>query len=177
MRLASPSTRAELEYYYLTESDFKCESPEGLEAFLDRLSVYQQSLLRSFTFNLFARLNIADPRNWVAAFARLPSNLISIRFNVNGWNVSGFETDGHWFILGRGRSTADRAVALLDILGKRARRCAARAKIGLSGCCNDAEYIVEWGDEVVGVLHDLEPWSENWLRWWEESTKIDMDNG
>lgn len=184
MRLASPSTKVEFEYYYLTKSDFKFKTPRDLETFLDRLSVNQQSLLRSFTFDLFAKWNIVDPRDWAAVFTRLPSNLISIQFSLYSANLSAFKTDGHWFIWDHGTLTVHRAARLLEMLGKRARRYAARAKIGLSDCCLDPkdiarmrEHIAQGRDEVVGVLHDLEPWSENWLGWWEESTKIDMDNG
>ena len=70
------------------------------------------------------------------------------------------------------------AIDLLDIPGKRARRYAARAKIALRG--------PYWGLELdniksgswVRVLHELEPWSEIWLNWWEEATEIDfLDDG
>lgn len=165
MRLASPSTKFDFEHYYLTKTNFIFHEPKALEAFLDRLSVYQRSLLRSVTLKLFQTiLEVSIIREWVTVCARLPCNLVSVKFSPDT-TCEGSVTKGQ--------------ISLLEILGKRVRRLAARAKIGLLD--GFAPSFSRWdGDDYgppqdretgVDVLKELEPWSKNWLEWREEAIK------
>ncbi|KAF6223705.1 hypothetical protein HO133_000548 [Letharia lupina] len=183
MRLASPSTKVELEHYYLTQTEFRFESPKALENFLDRVSIYQQSLLRSFTFKLCRTVyRLADTSaasDWVAVCARLPPNLVSVQFDILGQGLRGIKTGGQCFIYDDDYPTVyvHRAITLVEILGKRARRCAAGVKVDLLDCEFDPKHVVQEGGIEVSWLIELEPWSKNWLGWWEEATKIDFDDG
>lgn len=178
IRFASPSTKIEFEHYYLTKTNFNFWKPYALEMFLDQLSLYQRSLLRSFTLELGPwgdpdnAISIAD---WMAVCARLPPNLVSIRFKAWGYDVIGGAMGGSWFFRTRGWPSFRRTLTLLEILSARARRCAARAKIGLLDY-DDRPYDILEGDTVYEVFHELEPWSKSWLDWWEEATKIDLDD-
>lgn len=63
------------------------------------------------------------------------------------------------------------------MLGKLARRCAARAKIDLLKEYEDFVDLAPAEGVRIRVLDDLEPWSKDWLEWWEEDTKIYFDDG
>ena len=194
MRLASPSTRVEYEHCYLTEMAFKFDEPRHLEAFLDKMPIFQQSLLRSFIIKLDPPQQCpGDMNNWVAVFARLPPNLVSIRFDVWSWAASATNPGGEWFICNDSWYEVQPAIDLLDLLGKRARRFAARAKIGLGRWYDHPRHeakigLGRWydhprhdypssGEDWVRVLYELEPWSADWLKWWEEATKVASDDG
>ena len=183
MLFASPSTKAEFEYHYLTHTEFAFASPQILEAFLDRLSAYQRSLLRSVTF-VIRRYWSPSPkdfsRDWFAAFALLPSNLVSIHFDASFFRTL-INGDGQGFIChGRWESrweNVDLIAEVTDMLAIYARRCAARAKIGLSNRGLPAEYVDEAEEGAVPVLRYLEPWSKNWREWWEETKDDDLIEG
>ena len=185
MQYVSPSTKVEIEYCYLTNTTWVFNDPESLEAFLDMLSIYQQSLLRTFEICLpCPPVFQVTKSNWERICDRLPRNLVSINFNLRKWYVCGVERakgpDGEWFICDNYPAYPENLamlrveIELLNIIGKRARRFAARAKIGLS--CNVNNVPPNQDDCVrVRVLDELEPWSEDWLEWWENDTKVDLD--
>lgn len=174
MRLASPSTRVEYEHCYLTEMTFIFDEPRHLEAFLDKMPIFQQSLLRSFMIKLYPPQQChGDLNDWVAVFACLPPNLVSIYFDVWSWAACAMNLGGEWFVC----DEAQPAIDLLDLLGKRARRFAARAKIGLASYYDHPKHDYPSGEGWVRVLHELEPWSADWLKWWEEDTKVASDDG
>ena len=178
--LASPSTKFEMDHYYFSNIGFDFYDPDDLQTFADHLSTYEWSLLRSVTIHLEHDDRFRD---WVFACARLPPNLVSIQL-VSDWNnVRGTKIDGQWFIIPTGfrvpsDEELDRAVIRVNTLGRLAHRLAAKAKIGL----------VVWGEDVASwdglgythpprhrVLDDLEPWSKEYLSWWEKETKIDLE--
>lgn len=178
MRLASPSTRVEYEHCYLTEKTFIFEEPRHLEAFLDKMPIFQQSLLRSFIIELYPPQQChGDVNDWVAVFARLPPNLVSIHFGVRSWAGCAMNLGGEWFVCDDSWYEVQPAIDLLDLLGKRARRFAARAKIGLGSWYDHPKDFHASGEGWVRVLHELEPWSADWLKWWEEATKVASDDG
>lgn len=182
MRFASPSTKAEFEHYYLTKTVFSSWDPTVLEGFLNRLSAYQKSLVRSLVLIIFPSMisnsrASDDVNDWVDICARLPRNLVSIQFGVVDWTLRCVETGGQFFMLDNGSPRLHQTITLLEILGKRARRCANRANIGLHGCFNGPEDVAREGGELIGVFNELEPWSANWLEWWEGATKFDLDDG
>ena len=176
MQLASPSMKAELEHCYLTRSNFWFSRPRDLEDFLDQHSLYQQSLLRSITIDMGrVRYLYRNIRDWEATFARLPRNLTSIHFNARCWASRAMEGGG-WLLCHDSNSMSKRVVESINILGNQARRLAARAKVGF----------LEWGsDQIeardgviwVPVLNTLEPWSKNWLEWWEEASEANLKDG
>ena len=181
--LASPSTRVEMEHYYLSNTRFKFCCPKDLEIFVDQLSTYEWSLLRLVTLEVSRDLEYSCPlKEWMSACARLPPNLVSIQFNASNWNLMGAEIHGQWFIVKtcpRDTPGLDlrRAIISIDTLGKLAHRVAAKAKIGLA--VRDLQFweVAEIEVIQVRVLDELEPWSKNWLSWWEEETKIDFEGG
>ena len=183
MRLASPSTKVEFAHYYLTKTNFMFNEPKALEAFLDQLSVHQQRLLRSITIQLFdGDLLHHETELWATVGARLPPNLVSVQFEVTGLDLRSLEIGGQWFLRERNgpptihHSTSIHATTILEVLGLQARRRAPRAKIGLL----ESQYLCNPGQErgvMVGVLHDIEPWSRNWLEWWDGDTKIELNEG
>ena len=84
---------------------------------------------------------------------------------------------GAWFIRLGSCYLPQHQINMLEVLGNRARRHAARAKIGLAGWYDDPKHVYPSGEGWIRVLHDLEPWSEDWLKWWEEDIKLDLDDG
>ena len=178
LRLASPSTKFEVDHYYFSNTKFIFRSPYDLNTLARRLSTSEWSLLRSIT--LHVRHN--DPlKDWMSACARLPPNLVSIEFDVYSHNtMRGTKIYGQWAIISIGTAGTpvellDRAVILVNTLGKLIRRVAAKAKIGL----RVEGYIYEEGDEIRNthrrVLDDTEPWSKDYLSWWEEERKTDFE--
>ena len=178
--LASPSTKFEMDHYYFSNAEFEFCYPGVLENFADKLSTYEWSLLRSVTLHLGHNDRLSD---WVSACARLPPNLVSIQFILSHWNtMSGTQIHGQWFIIPKGfrrnpDELLDRTVMSVNTLGRLAHRLAAKAKIGL--VVDGRE--VDWdGHKYTNsphyrVLDDLDPWSKDYLRWWEEETKIDFE--
>lgn len=183
--LASPSTKVELEYCYLTNTTFPFGEPKDLERFFDSLSTYQQSLLRSFELDLYSdSWDMADPSCWLPICNRLPSNLTSIKFDMHHWVSSVKEPGERWFVSDEGQRYPRFKLDMecLNVLGKAARRRAPRAKIGLvEGISDDFENARAWEylDEKswLPVLDELEPWSKEWLEWWAEDTKINLNGG
>ncbi len=84
------------------------------------------------------------------------------------------EISGPWIIYDFSNPIFHRTLPYLEILSARARRCAARAKFGLVDYF-DKPWDPRVGETVVEAFHELEPWSKSWLEWWEEDTKIDLD--
>ena len=179
--LASPSTKVEFEHCYLTKTIFAFDQPESLESFLDSLSIHQQNLLRSFEFNLcgWDSWYQTEMRSWLRICNRLPSNLRSIKFNLRDGVSSIKEPGEKWFICDEGLwfSKCELNIELMNTLGKRAQRRAARAKIGLVEGRYDRGYLERDEKQWFPVLDELEPWSESWLEWWENDTKVDFDEG
>ena len=173
IRLASPSTKVEFEHCYFTNTKFTFDTPSHLRAFLDNLSIYQQSLLRYFELDL--TLNSFEhkfPDDWMTCCTLLPPNLKSIKFGVWTWPWTTRKTGEEWFLGGDSSYyPVDNTRTSLNVLGKLARRCAAKAKIGLrdnsSGWINDD---IEW----FRVFDEVEPWGNDWLEWWEEDRKFDI---
>lgn len=138
--------------------------------------MYQQSLLRSFSIVLKgAWLSNSRSNAWAAICARLPPKLVSIDFNVAGY-LDVEDADGQWLIYTSGFYEVQRAATLVNRLGSCVRRCAPRAKMSLSDSkWNDGHSL--YREQGVRVLDELEPWSDNWLEWWEDSTEIDLNGG
>ena len=67
-------------------------------------------------------------------------------------------------------------VEMLNVVGKNARRCAANAKIGLCEGFLDRRFR-DPEEKWVRVFDDVEPWSKDWLEWWEKYRKPDMISG
>ena len=173
--LASPSTKFEMDQYYFSNTKFVLRSPQCLSIFADQLSAYQWSLLREVTLHLGYDDSLRD---WMSACARVPPNLISIQFIILNWNMRTAKIHGQWFIIPAGNGGAnvemlDRAVVLVNTLGKMAHRVAAKAKISLGV----DELEVEERNTHRRVLDNLDPWSKEYMSWWEEETKIDFDGG
>ena len=111
----------------------------------------------------------------MSACARLPPNLISIILAFS-WDLVGAEIHGHWFLVSSSRDVAvgpelHHANVFINTVGKLAHRVAAKAKIELE--------VSEWCEPrhiYHRVLDDFDPWSKDYLRWWEEKTKIDFES-
>ena len=172
MRLASPSTKVEFEYYYLMNTRFYFDAPRHLGHFLDSLSTYQQNLLRYLAIDMSRRRQAND---WVAYCACLPPNLVSIHFRITtGWSDVR-ETGGEWLMcrLEDNFPRLKNIVEFLNDVGKRARRCAAKAKIDLSDGSSGHKFKDSDKVKSIRVLDEVEPWSKKWLEWREEDTKPD----
>ena len=173
MRLASPSTKVEFEHCYFTNTRFYIRDPDRLREFLGGLSIYQQSLLRylelDIVISMWKKRSVTD---WMACFALLPPNLKYIRFQI--WNCpSDVRKIGEeWFMCySRSDWPVENYGPILNLLGKMARRYAAKAKIGLcGGSSRRGSEDIEW----FRVLDELEPWSDDWIEWWEEDRKFDI---
>ena len=179
---ASPSTRSELEHYYLSNTEFIFENPEELILFADQLSTSQWSLLRLFTLEVSTSWQYKPSlKDWMSACARLPPNLSSVNISLWGSDLLSREIHGHWFIvkscltwdpqnydLELGQST------FIDTLAKLAHRVAAKAKIGSKPTREDYEEEKSQSIQPL-VLGDLDPWSKSFLIWWEEKSKIDFE--
>ena len=184
IQFASPNLKVEFEYNKLTESNFKFRDPEAVGSFINSLSLYQQSLLRSFTFEIFKPSNvIPEAGDWMAVCDRLPRNLTSLHFECDYWHESGGKMDEQWIICDSGlpalHRSFRRSTTLVEIMAMRARRCAARVKIGLWAC---SEEWVGWKAPLhegflLYVLDKPEPWSKNWLASMEEAVKLDLEDG
>lgn len=177
MGLASPSTKSETEHYYLTKTKFHFSSPEHLRIFLDDLSIYQQSLLRSFSVDWWVYWDQDFcMSSWIAAFADLPPNLVSMEFCPIGNATVVREIKGHWFTYCARFDRAQRLAEYVNAMAKCARRHAPRAMFSLyiRGRRSNVEPAAE---EWIRVFDDLEPWSKNWLEWWEEENKLGLDGG
>ena len=178
--LASPSTRFEVKQHYFANTRVVFSSPVHLETFVDHLSIYEWSLLRSVTLDVSEDCkHKASLRGWMSACARLPPNLASIRIRVHTWILTGAEIHGQWFVVnnhpaGRPDTGLGSVIIFVNTLGKLAHRIAAKAKIDLA--------FTEFGevDELRNtrhrVLDDLDPWSKDWLSWWEQETKMDFES-
>lgn len=178
--LASPSTKVEFEHCYLTNTIFTFGHPKVLEGFLDSLSTYQQSLLRSFEIDLYRdSWYNSDTSGWLRSCNRLPSNLSSIKFDVPIRKSLIKEPGEKWFIRDEGLafSLFKLKIECLNSIGKQARRRAPRAKIGFVEGCVVPEDRTQDGMQWFPVLDELEPWSKDWLESWEEDTKVDLNKG
>lgn len=178
MRLASPSTKVGYEHCYLTNTRFCFGEARDLRDFLDNLSTYQQSLLRYFVFDMSRETKEHGVEDWMAYCARLPPNLMSIRLSLSGepWDV--METGEGRFMccVEDAWPCPDDMVEVRNLVGNCARRFAPKAKIGLREGFSDRIFIYD-RERWVRVLHEVEPWSKNWLEWWEEDRKSDMFSG
>ena len=182
--LASPSTRFEMEQYYFSNTRFQLCSPKDLESFADHLSTYQWSLLRSVLLDVPGAWGSEyqySLKEWMSACARLPPNLVSIIFSANTWEVMGAEIHGHWFLVTifpdvTANLELHRASIFINTLAKLAHRVAAKATIGLSVAGAKCIERREPRYTHYRVLDDLEPWSKNFLSWWEAETKIDFND-
>ena len=179
--LASPSTRFEVKQYYFSKTRFVFCSPVHLENFVDQLSTYEWSLLRLITLEVHGDSEYNPSlKDWMAACARLPPNLVSIQFGLSNFNLTAAAIHGHWFIVKScpvwtSDTEVRSAVIAVNTLGKLAHRVAARAGIGLAVTRAQLDGVAE-RDFIPGqVLNGLEPWNKDWLSWWEEKTKIDLE--
>ena len=180
MRFASPSTKFEFEHCYLTNKRFYFEEGNHLRAFLGDLSIYQQSLLRYLDLDLSRAMDAhCNMNDWVACCALLPPNLLSIQFRIQLWPWTERKIGEEWFIcyLDEEPPMLKNIVKILNVLGKSARRCAARTKIGFFEESPHPMYKGPDWNKWVRVFDEVEPWSKYWLEWWEEDTKFDMDSG
>ena len=135
---------------------------DWLKYFLDRLTKYERSLLRSVKLPLVGGpLTFVDKRR-MANCARLPSGLTSIIFVFNYCHLHIKATE------------VPKLRGCLDVLGKKMRRCwTPRAKISIEHDCPGNK--PECPRPIVASgLNDLEPWSQGWLDWWASSQNHDQ---
>ena len=159
--IASISTKFDMDYYYFTNTTFIFLSSYYMRTLADQLSTCEWSLLRSMTLQVRHYDLLTD---WVSACARLPPDLVSVAFNVRSWKtMGGAKIDEQWFIIPRGAVLSpvevfDRAVILVNTLGKLIHRVAAKAEMGL--IVNSTEREDEKWDQLTNthhrVLDDLE---------------------
>ena len=180
---ASASTRLEVEHYFFSNTRLVFCSPEDLETFADRFSTNNcWSLLRLVGLQVSGDWDAPPLNKWMSACARLPPNLVSIQFSVSRYTLKGSESHGEWFIVKHSPLSTfclelRCAVVSINALGKLAHRVAAKAKIGLAVEILDPETETKLRPCTISVrvLDDLEPWSKNWLDWWEEETKVNLE--
>ena len=179
--LASPSTRSEMEHYYFSNTRFIIRYPTDLEVFADQLSTHEWSLLRLIRLEVCGDWTYnSSLKDWMSACARLPPNLVSITFGIEMWDAIGAEIHGHWVLVWLSRHVTPgpklhRASILINTLGKLAHRIAAKAKIGLEVDGDNHKVRPEPSHIHHRVLDDLDPWSKDYLSWWEAKTKIDFE--
>ena len=181
LRLASPSTKAEVDYLYLSKTHFWFCCPLIFTRFLEQFSTIQHSQMRSVTFSLFGRCSHAhwsedqyrEYLDWIALFANLPPGLTSLKFEMY------LQTQpGHWFRKGVKRDEVFHHWLGLSIaLSKQARRrspglhleWSSRAKHVWSYVLNKAvprypQWLAQDYSEMVDdVCKDPDKWSEEWL--------------
>ena len=83
--------------------------------------------------------------------------------------------NGAWFIGDHTSTSLRPLIEYLDSAARDIRRRAARAKISLQIPEGQIKTVTE--EEWIPVFDDIEPWSKNWLEWWEEENKLDLDGG
>ena len=184
IRLASPSTKVEFEHYYFTNTWFSFGETSHLRAFLDNLSIHQQSLLRYIDLDITLAMNQHRMNDWMACCALLPPTLVSLQFYMCTWPWYGMKKGEEWFICWREEypqmpmpKDLVKVVELLNVLGGSARRCAPKAKIGLDiGSFYRVRERDASEEKCVRALDEVEPWSKDWLDWWEEDRKFDKDS-
>ena len=160
IRNVSASLRSEVEHAYITMAHFRFGSEEMLDDFLDHLTLYEKSLLRSVEFPLCERFCISE--SLMAQCARLPSGLTSIIFGFGCYER---------------HMKPEEQLELVDslqLLGQQLRRCwTPRAEIKVVHYCYGIQF--ECHKQVVtSALNDLEPWSQSWLDWWASSENHDL---
>ncbi|CAD6590158.1 MAG: hypothetical protein ASARMPRED_004594 [Alectoria sarmentosa] len=174
LRNASASTKVEVEYTFLTKTNFKFRSPNALIYFLGRLTTYQQNLLRSITIPLCTRAYETDitagNQAWMDAYAHLPSGLTSIKFGLDVWSLDA------------GRASSSEVfrelLRFLELRGKQIkRRWTPRAKIDMDLYEGGwyGELTIEKANNLASVLNEVEDWNKEWLECWE--TSQDGDQG
>ena len=172
IRNASASLRLEVEHAFITMAHFEFWCDRGLnylrpndwlKYFLDHLTTYEKSLLRSVKIPLVGgRFIEPESRIRMADFARLPSGLTSIIFEFNYINLKIAPTK------------ALKITDSLNLLGNKIRRCwSPRAKISIEYACWDCLPGCP-KRAVASAFDDVEPWSEDWLDWWASSQDHDQ---
>ena len=172
IRNVSASIRSEVEHAFITMAHFEFMSDKRLNIFLDHLTTYEKSLLRSVKIPIHSGpLLKLESERVMASCARLPSGLTSIIFEFTHCKVVTEPTE------------ALELVDSFNLLGKQVRRCwTPRAKISIDnhfwGCLSsshDRDYPFECQRQIVAsAFSDLEPWSQGWLDWWASSRNHDQ---
>ena len=183
MPLASPSTKVEYEYCFLTTKRFSFRDTIDFKAFLDRLSIYQRSLLRCIEIDttFMDRPNIDD---WVVCCALLPPGLASVHYvgEFSPYYVRNIGED--WYLYepkelswGLEGVWIPEHIEKLNLLGKSVRRSAAKAKLSLEDRRRAPVPEGLSGEKMYRVFDEVDPWGEDWLEWWEEDRKVALNGG
>ena len=178
LRKTSASTKVEVEYYFLTQTEFGFKCPDALKNFLGNLTKYQRSLLRSFTFQLFEQRlcdnSNAENNDWIDACAQLPSGLTSIKFITCGRTLE-------WWVrfeAGSDSRTYNDFLGFLELLSNKIRRCwAPRAKLDTGEWLSWLKGKMSSMSSVPRLPYEVEEWSKEWLEWWESSQDGDQTEG
>ena len=136
LRLVSSSVRAEFEDVFLSLRTFRFNRPESLDAFVNQLTDYQLSRLRSIAIGLSVCLTTFTGV-WLGSMARLPSSLQHLHFRVfpayNGW----FENAGIIPGMVYGRDVDQKEFDLLGALVKQAVQSAPKARVTICGAAKE----------------------------------------
>ena len=161
IRNVSTSMRLEVEHAFITMAHFEFE--HDLTLFLDHLTTYERSLLRSIKIPLIGGPCVEwESETRMADCARLPSGLTSIIFEYRYCDLQIKPTE------------VPKLSNSLDLLGKQMSRCwTPRAKISTFHDC------WSYPDQchrpiAASAFNDLEPWSQGWLDWWASSQNHDQ---
>ncbi len=198
LRLASPSTKAECDYLYLSKTRFWFDCPSSFTKFLGHFPTTQHSQLRSVTFSLFhycypcdkSRYNFSyenpDDRkdwyrknnlDWMALFANLPPGLTSLEFELGElpWLIDPIEA---WQSDPRGLKRDESFHHLLGVmiaLSKQAQQRSPGVHLKYSTEENNwYSFFVPPGspqyylEMLDDVFKDPDKWSEEWLDGCEE---------
>ena len=187
LRYASPEAKVELENTFVFTNAFRFYCPRALDHFLDQLSEYQGSLLRSIAIRVFgcsdcdyhddgsARPSMKSKcRAWLAIIERLPASLKFVTFELGRCGISlAVEYSCEERQPNQIQSTKI-VVDLLELMTKKVQRQAPRAKINMTGleerCEEDREILQTMLDEIT-------PYSEGFKKWSEQTRKNGMGLG
>lgn len=189
LRYASPEAKIELENTFIFKNAFAFDCAKYLTHFLNQLSAYQRSLLRCITIRPFGCSNChwdnelgalryfirPECRAWTAIIEQLPATLKSVTIEL-GWTCT--------IKLAAKRHPEYRAsvaidnvktlVGMLELVTKKIQRQAPGVKISLARLDNRCDRDRK---SLQAMLDELSPFSEDFMRWSDESRKDAMDEG
>ena len=169
LRFTSPQLKTELENAFIFGQAFRFFCPIHMGQFLDQLSADHRPLLRSITMVLHGcgygyrrgtSSIIFECRAWVAIIERLPATLQLVIFEFDHRLPPASRR--------RNSNTFNRDMALLEVMTKKVRRQAPRAKISVAGLTDRCD---DYGNSLQNIVDELEPFSEDFMKWSDQSRK------
>lgn len=181
VRFVSPQAKIELENVFVSRNIFSFSCPLLLTYFLNQLLAGHRPLLRSITLRLFGCLECyycgeecikSDCRAWVAVIERLPATLQIVTIELGQHGINFFNCGACTIPGSQTSKDIKKAVGLLEIVTKRVRRYAPKAKISMAGL----DRLCDTGRETMQSMFDeVEPFSEDFLKWSDQSRKNATD--